>query len=150
MRAIRRRNTKPEVALASALHRAGCRFRRDFPIKVDGVTIRPDIVFTRRRVAVFVDGCFWHTCPDHGRAPKINDWYWLPKLQRTQERDERSDRLLRSQGWSVVRVWEHMSLEEAVAAAMEAIDPPSRTTLRTGLGSPPVAVVGQAAAEPGK
>ncbi len=121
MRAIRRRNTKPEVALASALHRAGYRFRRDLPVKIDGVTIRPDIVFTKQRVAIFVDGCFWHACPEHGRAPKVNDWYWLPKLQRTQERDARNERLLRSHDWLVLRIWEHVAVDDAMGRAVEAL-----------------------------
>lgn len=121
MRAIRRRNTKPEVALASALHRAGYRFRRDLPVKIDGVTIRPDIIFTKQRVAIFVDGCFWHACPEHGRAPKVNDWYWLPKLQRTQERDARNERLLRSHDWLVLRIWEHVAVDDAMGRAVEAL-----------------------------
>src|SRR4051812_20888098 len=63
MAAIRRKDTKPEVALRSAFHRAGYRFRKDYAIRVDGKVVRPDIAFTRRKLAVFVDGCFWHCCP---------------------------------------------------------------------------------------
>ncbi|MGC4154856.1 MAG: very short patch repair endonuclease [Propionicimonas sp.] len=123
MRAIRRRDTKPEVALASALHRSGFRFRRDYPIKLDGITIRPDIVFTKRRVAVFVDGCFWHLCPEHGHVPAVNEWYWEPKLSRTQERDGRNNSLLDDHGWSVVRIWEHEPLDEAITKATQALKP---------------------------
>ena len=84
MRAIRRTGTKPEVALRSELHRLGYRYRKDHRLDLaDGVRVRPDIVFTARKVAVFVDGCFWHACPDHGREPSVNQWYWAPKLRRT-------------------------------------------------------------------
>ena len=84
MRAIRRVDTKPELALRSALHRRGYRFRKDYRLDLDaGARVRPDIAFTARRVAVFVDGCFWHACPEHGRDPAVNEWYWAPKLRRT-------------------------------------------------------------------
>ena len=76
MRANRRRDTTPERILRSALHRLGWRFRVDLPVEVGGRRVRPDIVFTRRRVAVFVDGCFWHACPEHGQQPTANASYW--------------------------------------------------------------------------
>ncbi|MFC7278242.1 very short patch repair endonuclease [Paractinoplanes rhizophilus] len=114
MQANRRANTKPEVRLRSALHVLGFRFRKDFVVKLAGARVRPDIVFTRRKVAVFVDGCFWHVCPLHGRQPTTNEWYWAPKLRRNMERDRRADELLTEAGWSVVRIWEHESLESAV------------------------------------
>jgi DNA mismatch endonuclease Vsr len=76
-----RTGTKPEVELRSALHRAGLRFRKDLLIQVAGIRVRPDVVFTRRKVAVFVDGCFWHGCPDHQHLPKSNQDYWIPKLR---------------------------------------------------------------------
>jgi DNA mismatch endonuclease (patch repair protein) len=115
MRAIRRANTKPEVALRSALHRAGFRFRKDYRVDLAaGVRVRPDIAFPRRRVAVFVDGCFWHACPEHGRSPTANEWYWGPKLLRNVERDRAADEALTRAGWRVVRVWEHQALAEAL------------------------------------
>lgn len=114
MQANRRANTKPEVRLRSALHALGYRFRKDFVVRVDNTRVRPDIVFTRRKVAVFVDGCFWHVCPEHGRQPTTNEWYWAPKLRRNMERDRRADELLSGAGWIVIRVWEHESLESAV------------------------------------
>lgn len=120
MRAIRRRDTKPEQQLASALHRLGYRFRRDYPIKIGSVTIRPDIVFTKKRVTVFVDGCFWHSCPVHGRDPVVNQGYWGPKLQRNRERDERNTRLLEEEGWHVLHLWEHVPLTEQVEAVRRA------------------------------
>ncbi|NKR43370.1 DNA mismatch endonuclease Vsr [Rhodococcus hoagii] len=114
MRANRRVDTKPEVALRSELHRLGYRFRKDVRIDLDDIRVRPDIVFTRRMVAVFVDGCFWHVCPIHGRYPTANEWYWTPKLHRNIERDRVADQALTNAGWTVVRVWEHEPLTESV------------------------------------
>ncbi|MDJ0105624.1 very short patch repair endonuclease [Rhodococcus erythropolis] len=122
MRAIRRTDTKPEVALRLALHRLGLRYRKDFPIRIDGRLIRPDIVFTRRRVAVFVDGCFWHCCPEHGRNPGVNQEYWSPKLRRNMERDKAQTELLERADWTVLRIWEHVSVEDAVAKVQAALD----------------------------
>ncbi|TDP41828.1 T/G mismatch-specific endonuclease [Nocardia ignorata] len=123
MRAIKRSGTKPEVELRSLLHRLGYRFRKDFPIAVPGRRpVRPDVVFTARRVAVFVDGCFWHACPDHGRMPTTNEWYWTPKLQRNVERDRQADIALTSAGWSVIRIWEHEPVSTAVASVVTELD----------------------------
>lgn len=77
--------------------------------------MRPDLVFPRRRVAVFVDGCFWHVCPEHGREPTRNEWYWTPKLRRNVERDRAADAALEAAGWRVIRIWEHVPVEEAAA-----------------------------------
>lgn len=108
--------TKPEVHLRSALHRRGLRFRKDHLLRVGEVRVRPDIVFTRSRVAVFVDGCFWHGCSDHQRVPKTNRDYWVPKLAANVERDGRVDAALVDHGWAVLRIWEHIGLVEAVDA----------------------------------
>ncbi|GAA1200192.1 very short patch repair endonuclease [Pseudonocardia alaniniphila] len=117
MQANRRTDTKPETRLRSALHRRGLRFRKDLLLRLGGgVRVRPDIVFTARKVAVFVDGCFWHVCPEHGRYPSTNDWYWSPKLRRNIERDRTVDGALRDAGWRVVRIWEHEDLDRAVLA----------------------------------
>lgn len=114
MRANRRTDTKPELALRRALHAQGYRYRKDLLLRLDGgVRVRPDIVFTARKVAVFVDGCFWHVCPLHGRQPTTNDWYWAPKLRRNVERDRLADQALQAAGWVVVRVWEHEPTDEA-------------------------------------
>lgn len=113
-KANRRTDTKPEVRLRSALHRRGLRFRKDFLVSVGGLRVRPDVVFTRRKLAVFVDGCFWHSCPQHGSIPNRNRGYWLPKLATNVERDRRVDAALRASGWSVERLWEH---EDAMSAA---------------------------------
>ena len=122
MRAIRRTNTKPEIALRSALHRQGYRFRKDLRLVLnEGVKVRPDIAFTARRVAVFVDGCFWHACPEHGSKPRANEWYWGPKLVRNVERDQLNDTSLKLAGWTVVRLWEHVPVDEAVATVVSAL-----------------------------
>jgi len=85
------------------------RFRVDFPIRLErGRPIRPDIVFTRARIAVFIEGCFWHGCPDHGQRPRVrNAHYWGPKIAGNQERDRRHDLALSEAGWLVLRFWEH-------------------------------------------
>ncbi len=116
MRANRRRDTTPERLLRSALHRRGWRFRVDLPVEGAARRVRPDIVFTRRRVAVFVDGCFWHSCPEHGQAPRKNASYWEPKLRRNAERDREDTDSLERSGWTVIRVWEHEPVPNAVAA----------------------------------
>lgn len=107
MIANKRRDTGPELALRSELHRRGLRFRIDYSLRLPGLTCRPDIVFTRRRVAVFVDGCFWHSCPDHGTLPAANRAWWREKLSANTVRDARNDDALRASGWRVIRIWEH-------------------------------------------
>jgi len=103
----RRADTKPEVRVRSDLHRRGLRFRKDLLIRAAGVKVHPDVVFTKARVAVFVDGCFWHGCPEHQVVPKSNRDYWVPKLRRNVERDRAADEALGADGWIVIRVWEH-------------------------------------------
>lgn len=103
MRANRRADSAPERALRSELHRLGLRFRKDLRIRVTGGWARPDIVFRGERVAVFVDGCFWHRCPDHGRMPNANRSYWEPKLNGNVQRDLRDNRELAATGWLVLR-----------------------------------------------
>lgn len=110
----RRSDTKPELRLRSALHRRGHRYRKNLMLRVTGTRVRPDVVFTRWRVAVFLDGCFWHGCPEHQRVPKSNREYWVPKLAGNVERDRRVDRALTLGGWRVVRIWEHVDLDAAV------------------------------------
>ena len=114
MQANRRRDTKPELALRSALHREGYRYRCDLRIDLPAGRVRPDVVFTRQKVAVFVDGCFWHCCPVHGAQPKVNQSYWSPKLGANVERDRRNTSALETEGWRVVRIWEHVPVEEAL------------------------------------
>ena len=115
MHGNRRRDSSPERRLRSALHAAGMRFRVDLPISVpDRRPIRPDVVFTRARVVVFVDGCFWHGCPEHGRPPRTNSRYWGAKIAINRTRDRDQTVALEEAGWTVVRVWEH---EDPAAAA---------------------------------
>jgi DNA mismatch endonuclease, patch repair protein len=106
MRGNRGSDTKPERALRSELHRRGLRFRKNVS-PVPGLRCRADVVFTRARVAVFVDGCYWHRCPQHGTAPRSNSDYWQAKLDRNVARDRQNDAALDTAGWTVVRVWEH-------------------------------------------
>lgn len=121
MSANKRTDTKPELALRSALHRAGLRFRKDLRVDVDGLRVRPDIVFTRRKVAVFVDGCYWHSCPQHAVTPKTNVDFWVAKLARNVERDREQDAALHAAGWKVVRVWEHVPAPAALSMVVEAL-----------------------------
>jgi DNA mismatch endonuclease (patch repair protein) len=102
------------MALRRELHRRGLRFRVDFRFDMDGLRRRrADLAFTRRRVAVFVDGCFWHVCPEHATAPRANGAWWAAKLAGNVARDRDTDARLAEAGWTVVRVWEHESVTEA-------------------------------------
>lgn len=112
MARIRSRDTKPEMALRRELHRRGRRFFVDRPV-LPGRR-RPDLVFPRARVVVFVDGCFWHACPEHLRPARKNAQWWADKLAKNVQRDRDTDRDLREAGWTVVRVWEH---EDPITAA---------------------------------
>lgn len=117
MRANRGRDTKPELALRRILHSQGMRYRVDYAL-IPGFRRRGDIVFTRLRIAVFVDGCFWLGCPEHATIPKTNTDYWIPKLRRNIDRDRDTDAVLVSHGWSVIRVWEHVTPEEAASRVL--------------------------------
>jgi DNA mismatch endonuclease, patch repair protein len=121
MRSNRRRDTGPEKRIRSALHRRGYRFRVDHPLRLEGALVRPDVVFTRAKVAVFVDGCFWHSCPLHGTSPRSNRDYWGPKLARNAERDRANTVALRRDGWRVVRIWEHDDVETGLRAIEDAL-----------------------------
>ena len=114
MQANRRRDTKPELALRSRVHELGLRYRvAAKPLPSSRRTA--DLVFTRARVAVFLDGCFWHGCPDHHRPARRNEEFWREKIVQNRERDEQTTELLQQAGWLVVRVWEH---EDPVPAAL--------------------------------
>jgi DNA mismatch endonuclease (patch repair protein) len=119
MRGNRRSDTKPEVRLRSALHGLGLRFRKDVRIDLPGRRVRPDVVFGPSRVAVFVDGCFWHRCPEHATEPKTNADFWRKKFGRNVRRDEADNAALRANGWTVIRIWEH---EPATKAARDVAD----------------------------
>lgn len=102
MSRIRGRDTKPEVLLRKALWETGLRYRLNYKL-----TGKPDLVFVGKRIAVFVDGCFWHGCPDHCQAPATNKRFWKEKLARNKTRDKDVNEALSAQGWSVLRFWEH-------------------------------------------
>ncbi|MFI7168011.1 very short patch repair endonuclease [Rhodococcoides fascians] len=114
----RRRDTKPEVALRRELHRRGLRYFVDrAPLK--GMRRRADLLFPRRKVAVYVDGCFWHSCPVHATKPRNNAQWWADKLAANVARDRDTDTRLIEEGWRVVRIWEH---EDPVVAAQRVVD----------------------------
>ncbi|MGV9341559.1 very short patch repair endonuclease [Streptomyces sp. NPDC003688] len=113
MRTQKSRNTEVEMTLRRALHAAGLRYRvHRRPLK--GVRREADVLFGPTKVAVFVDGCFWHGCPEHATWPKSNAEFWRTKIEGNRRRDRDTDERLRSAGWVPVRVWEH---EDPVAAA---------------------------------
>lgn len=112
MLANKRRDTSIELAVRRELHSRGLRHRVDFA-PVPGLRRRADVVFTRARVAVFIDGCFWHGCPIRGTAPKRNAGYWGPKPAANVARDRDTDRRLTDAGWFVMRVWEHEGVSDA-------------------------------------
>ena len=112
MAKVANRNTAAEMAVRRELHRRGFRYRVAQPITGMGRT-RPDIVFTRERIAIFIDGCFWHRCPEHATFPQANALWWAEKLELNQARDQKTDFQLRELGWEVVRVWEHVPADEA-------------------------------------
>ncbi|MBX3464904.1 MAG: DNA mismatch endonuclease Vsr [Planctomycetes bacterium] len=112
MKATHRRDTAPEAAIRRLLHRSGLRYRVDCRV-LEASRRRADIVFARARVAVFVDGCFWHCCPKHASWPKANALWWRRKLLGNVRRDRDTDQALRAAGWLVIRVWEHQPPHEA-------------------------------------
>lgn len=114
MQAQRSRDTAPELELRRAVHSLGMRYRVDrAPLK--GFRRRADLVFGPVKLAVFVDGCFWHACPEHGNWPQKNQVWWRAKLEHNRQRDRATDERLREAGWTVLRVWEHEDAAEAAA-----------------------------------
>ncbi|MEU9688704.1 very short patch repair endonuclease [Amycolatopsis japonica] len=114
------RDTKIEVDLRRALHAAGLRYRVHRR-PVQGVRREADIVFGPSRVAVFIDGCFWHGCPEHATWPKTNADFWRTKIETNRRRDLDTDRKLAEAGWLVIRIWEHEALTTAAAKIHEAV-----------------------------
>jgi DNA mismatch endonuclease (patch repair protein) len=108
----RTRDTRPETLLRSELHRRGLRFNVHV-CPIPGVRREADLIFRRARIAVFVDGCFWHGCTEHRTQPKRNAPFWQVKLERNRARDAETDALLRKEGWTSIRVWEHEEVSEA-------------------------------------
>jgi DNA mismatch endonuclease (patch repair protein) len=114
MLTTRRRDTPGEIAIRQLLHGSRLRFRVDRQV-LPGSRRRADIVFARAKVAVFIDGCFWHSCPVHRTKPKANAAWWAAKLAANRRRDADTNRQLRNAGWLVERVWEHEAPEAAAA-----------------------------------
>lgn len=117
MRSNRRRDTGPELAVRKLLHGRGLRYRVDVPLPFDRRR-RADIIFPRAKLAVFIDGCFWHGCPEHYTVPATNAAFWASKREKNMARDEDTTRKLREEGWTVLRFWEHeiaLAVADAVA-----------------------------------
>ena len=110
-----------ERALRSALHRRGLRFRKHLA-PIPGLRCRPDVVFTRARLAVFVHGCFWHRCPVHASMPKANGEWWATKLEANVRRDRRNRDALEADGWRVLELWEHEPIEEMVVSVCRGLE----------------------------
>lgn len=131
-----RRDTEPEVALRRLLHARGMRYRVHYPVPT-----RPrrtiDVAFTRAKVAVFVDGCFWHGCPEHGTWPRSNAQWWATKIGRNRERDADTDAVLAAAGWTVVRLWEHESPEAALAEVAAEVARAREAVETAGAPDPP-------------
>ena len=126
MRSNRGRDTVPELAVRRLLHADGFRYRVNFRPLPD-LRRTADIVFTRSKIAVFIDGCFWHGCPEHYLRPASNQEYWDPKVVRNRERDAETDLRLAEAGWRVIRRWAHQdprTVADEVERAVRAIRPP--------------------------
>ena len=120
MKAIRQVDTSAEMAVRRACHRLGLRYRVDVRPEPE-LNRRADMVFVGARVAVFVDGCFWHGCDEHGRRNGKNRDYWNHKIRRNKERDQDTTKQLRDSGWHVMRVWEHEDPQDAAASIAEVV-----------------------------
>ncbi|WP_433425747.1 very short patch repair endonuclease [Microtetraspora malaysiensis] len=122
MRSNKGKDTKPELALRRAVHALGLRYRVSYrPLR--SVRRTADLVFTKAKVAVFMDGCFWHGCPTHHTVSATNPEFWAEKVRRNRERDLETDRLLREAGWRVIRIWEHEDPLTAASMIREVIRP---------------------------
>ena len=114
MQRTRKRDTACEISLRKELYRLGLRYRVEVA-PMSGLRQRADILFRKAKIAVFVDGCFWHKCTLHGTLPRANQTWWSAKLDANVERDTRNRAMLEGAGWSVIRVWEHEDPIEAAA-----------------------------------
>ena len=127
MRSNRHRDTKPELAIRRLLHARGYRYRVDFA-PWSNKRRRADIVFTRPRLAVFIDSCFWHGCPEHGTVPVSHADYWEPKLAKNRERDAETTAMAEAEVWRVLRIWEHVPPVEAVQLVIRELEEPGSAT----------------------
>lgn len=120
MKATRRRGTKAEQLLCEALDRLGLSYAVDQE-PIPGLRRRADVCFVEVRVAVFVDGCFWHGCPLHGTSPKANQDWWRAKIETNQRRDDDTSRILTEAGWIVLRFWEHEAPDAAARVVADVV-----------------------------
>ncbi|QMW64920.1 very short patch repair endonuclease [Mumia sp. ZJ1417] len=116
----RSRDTKPEIAVRRLVHAAGLRYRVDFR-PLAGLNRRADIVFPGLKIAIFIDGCFWHGCPEHHTVAESNGEYWASKVTRNRARDRETDHALESYDWLVLRAWEHEPAEEVAQRVIDAV-----------------------------
>lgn len=114
MQSVRQKSTSAEFALRRKLHAYGLRYRIQVPVLTKPRRVA-DVAFIGPRVAVFVDGCFWHGCPQHATWPKQNAEFWRAKILANQQRDRDTDERLRAEGWKIVRAWEHEPSERVAA-----------------------------------
>jgi DNA mismatch endonuclease (patch repair protein) len=121
MACVRQKGTRAEIDLRSALHARGLRYRLHVPLLKKPRRIA-DIVFSRAKVAVFVDGCFWHGCPEHASWPKSNADFWREKIETNRSRDADTDQRLHALGWETVRIWEHEDASQAASRIAELVD----------------------------
>lgn len=123
MQAIRNRDTKPEQLIRKLVHAEGLRYRI-YARPLPELRRTADMVFRPAKVAVFIDGCYWHGCPEHYVPPRINPGYWSEKVAKNIARDRDTDQLLTAAGWTVLRFWEHEApcdCAEAIAATVKKI-----------------------------
>ena len=121
MKRVPRRDTSAELALSSALHGLGLRFRIDQRV-VSHLPYRADVVFRRAQVAVFIDGCFWHGCPQHATSSRSNAEWWRAKIARNRNRDKRATMCLRAAGWTVIRCWAHEDVDRTSARIRKTVE----------------------------
>lgn len=136
MRRVKSKNTSLERRVRSALHKRGLRYRLGYPLPGN-----PDIVFVRARLAVFVDSCFWHGCPEHCRMPEHNRQYWQRKIERTMARDLGNVEVYRQLGWRMLRVWEHdlkRDFDGCISQIEEVVKPTTTATACESRDHPPV------------
>ncbi|WP_268244432.1 very short patch repair endonuclease [Nocardioides albus] len=120
MQGNKSRDTSPELAVRRLLHAAGLRYRVDYRPE-PSLRRTADIVFTKQRVAVFIDGCYWHACPEHRTVARANATYWSEKLARNVARDIDTSTRLKDAGWTVLRFWEHEDPESVAATVVTAV-----------------------------
>lgn len=121
MARVRQKGTRAEIDLRSALHAKGLRYRLHVPLLTKPRRVA-DIVFSGAKVAVFVDGCFWHGCPEHASWPKNNADFWRKKIETNRSRDADTDQRLHALGWTTIRVWEHEDASQAASRIAELVD----------------------------